>query len=278
MANELEKKEVIYVCNPQINTEDDEIDLRELCKTMWKHKKFIIIFTLAITLLAGIYVFFKTPIYQIKSDIQVGYLTNNTNTNTYFIAPNSLVVYLKNNYTFKNKLPKIEINKLKRSNDIIEIKINDVSNKKAEKWLNNILKNINLKEDIKIKILIHYVNNQVDLLNGQIKEFQQSIKSLQEKEMKTNNYKMTETLNQSILNYQNQLLNLKIQINNYKNQLNNITKSHLIGKIQINNYPVKPKKKLIIVVAFITGFILAIFLVFFIEFIKDIKEEKPKLK
>jgi capsular polysaccharide biosynthesis protein len=53
---------------------------------------------------------------------------------------------------------------------------------------------------------------------------------------------------------------------NYKN-------SHIVGAILTNDYPAKPKKKLIIIVAFITGLILSIFLVFFIEFIKGFKEE-----
>ena len=43
-----------------------------------------------------------------------------------------------------------------------------------------------------------------------------------------------------------------------------------------NEYAIKPKKKLIVVVAFITGFILSIFMVFFIEFIKGIRIEDDK--
>jgi uncharacterized protein involved in exopolysaccharide biosynthesis len=54
---------------------------------------------------------------------------------------------------------------------------------------------------------------------------------------------------------------------NYKN-------SEIIGKIITNDYPVKPKKKLIVIVAFITGFILSIFLVFFFNFIRDNNQEK----
>ncbi len=54
---------------------------------------------------------------------------------------------------------------------------------------------------------------------------------------------------------------------NYKN-------SKVIGKIMTNDYAVEPKKKLIVIVAFITGFILSIFLVFFMQFIKNGKDEK----
>ena len=54
---------------------------------------------------------------------------------------------------------------------------------------------------------------------------------------------------------------------NYKN-------SEIVGEIITDEHPIKPKKKLIVVVAFITGLILSIFLVFFLEFIKGFKEEE----
>lgn len=54
---------------------------------------------------------------------------------------------------------------------------------------------------------------------------------------------------------------------NYKN-------TEVVGKIIINDSAIKPKKKLIVIVAFITGLILSIFLVFLIEFIRGFKEEE----
>lgn len=53
---------------------------------------------------------------------------------------------------------------------------------------------------------------------------------------------------------------------NYKN-------TQIVGEIITNDYPIKPKKKLIVVVAFVTGLILSIFLVFFLEFIRSDEEE-----
>ena len=54
----------------------------------------------------------------------------------------------------------------------------------------------------------------------------------------------------------------------------NIKETKLLGKIILNDYAIKPKKKLIVVVAFVTGLILSIFLVFFMEFIKGFREEE----
>ncbi len=46
-----------------------------------------------------------------------------------------------------------------------------------------------------------------------------------------------------------------------------LQKTQLVGKIYTHDYPVKPKKKLILAIALITGLFLGIFLAFFFEFI-----------
>lgn len=63
------------------------------------------------------------------------------------------------------------------------------------------------------------------------------------------------------------LLQSMLLPHNYKN-------SEVVGKIITNDFPIKPKKRLIVTVAFVTGFILSVFLVFFMEFIKGFKEEE----
>ena len=66
-----------------------------------------------------------------------------------------------------------------------------------------------------------------------------------------------------------ELRSLKVSMEpyNYKN-------TEVIGTIITNDYPIKPKKKLIIVVAFVTALILSIFFVFLLEFIRGTKEQQ----
>lgn len=47
----------------------------------------------------------------------------------------------------------------------------------------------------------------------------------------------------------------------------NLQNSKVVGDYIVYDYPIKPKKKLIVLVAFITGFILSIFIAFFLNFI-----------
>ena len=54
----------------------------------------------------------------------------------------------------------------------------------------------------------------------------------------------------------------------------NISNAKLVGNYVISDYPVKPKKMLIIIISFITAFVLSIFIAFFINFIRDNKITK----
>ena len=50
--------------------------------------------------------------------------------------------------------------------------------------------------------------------------------------------------------------------------------THIIGDVETPSGPIKPKKKLIIIVAFITGLMLSVFLAFFLEFLAGMKDGK----
>ena len=57
----------------------------------------------------------------------------------------------------------------------------------------------------------------------------------------------------------------------------NVIMSKQIGNIIIDDNPInKPKKTLIVVVSFITGFMLSIFLIFFMQFVNSIRKEDNK--
>jgi len=55
----------------------------------------------------------------------------------------------------------------------------------------------------------------------------------------------------------------------------NIQNFHVVGDFVTKDHPAKPKKRLILAVAFITGLILSVFFVFFLEFIE---ENRKRLK
>jgi len=266
---------------------DDEIDLKDLIKTILRYKKFIVIFTFLITFLAIIYVYFKKPIYEIKVNLQVGYIdkwNEDKIIKEYFYNPNGLIVYIENTYdnskNDKIKYPQVDVSLVKNTRDILNIKIDSFSNEKAINYLNKILKDINSKENTKIEIYKNIINQKIKILQESKKQLLINKQNYLNKIKSINDSQIISNLLQAIADIEKQVLLINEKIINLKSQLSplNIVQTQIIGKVEKSNKPIEPKKALITIVAFITGFILSIFLVFFIEFIKSLKEEDLQKK
>ncbi len=392
--------QVIPVQYIPIQPEDDEIDLKEIIKTILRYKKFIFIFTFIITFLAALYAYLKTPIYEIQSDIMIGQINGKPVVSNKIVAEYLKALYKKELQKKFKKIPNAYLSSVsvpKKTNTFLTLTIDGLSNQYDINKKNEILKQIQNAYNFKIKKYLLTEQNKLQNLNTKlksidlikVKNIQNQIKNLQtnikinknlikfyknkiatinnkinflrnetnkitnylNKLIKENNNNSNTSSNliisTNIINYQNMLTNLYNQIKNLelekdnilsqtlpniqhkievlknqidnlqkkllidipqekqniKNQIDNLQKKLLIDipqekqniknqinltKLQIKNTfftkeigsplmsdkPAKPKKKLIIIVAFITGFILSIFLVFFMEFIKSLKESE----
>ena len=60
------------MANKELQYQEDEIDLRQLMCILLASKKLIVITTVIITLLAGIYAFTKTPVYEAGALVKIG--------------------------------------------------------------------------------------------------------------------------------------------------------------------------------------------------------------
>ena len=307
--------------------EEDEIDLKELFKTIWAKKIFIVIFTLVVTILAGFYAYSKTPIYEAKALLEIGeYKINNTTKNSVDDAStlekklSTLFVDMEKN--LKDKTSQISnISVVKGLKNFLEIKSESTSNEEAkneilkvltfvqnehEKILDDVkkqkemeLRNIDLQiSDIKSKsvaLIDKKIENNIKNLKSleeQLKQIDENLKKidslnpslaalkLMEKRDITNsintitiqNFELESkkdellTTNLYKLEESKKIIELSLLSHNYKN-------TQIVGEIMTNDFPTKPKKSLIVAVAFVTGFIISIFLVFFIQFIQGIRKE-----
>ncbi len=311
--------------------EEDEIDLRDLFKTIWNKRKFIAIFTIIVTVLAIIYVLLKTPIYEAKTVLEIG------NYKSYVDSSNSNRVMLDNSFQLEKKLNVLFIDsqkniaKYRRISSItvpkkaevfLEIIAEAKSNELAVKEIQGVVEYVQkehqkILDDVKrqrelevnnIELKINNIlNNEMKLLDEKISLLNENISSYQDQLVLINdNFEKIKDSNPSLaalrliekrdlvnsinaINFQlmemkdkketlkttviNELREKKVLISslllphNYKN-------TRIVGKILTNDNPVKPKKLLIVTVAFVTGFILSIFLVFFMQFIGSFKEER----
>ena len=315
---------------------EDEIDLRELFKTIWNRRIFILVFTTVLTVLAIVYVSIKTPIYEAKAVVEVGnYKTEIRNIQGEISIQNvdlddaielskrlsTLFIDLKKN----DKDKEFEITKINLSKgmkNFIEISSESTSNELATKGLNDIiiytknihskiLEDVKEKNDLEIKNInssisnienekIININKKIDLYNENIINLEEQMKSVIEtlKNMNTLDYSITalklmekrDISNEIITNKSNlydlierkeSLINVDLnKLKERKKLLETLTLPHnlknteIAGNILVSENAIKPKKSLIVVVAFVTGFILSIFLVFFMGFVSSMRKEK----
>ena len=298
--------------------EEDEIDLKELFKTIWAKKIFIVIFTLVVTILAGFYAYSKTPIYEAKALLEIGEYKKNPVDDAVALEKKLSTIFIDMEKNLKDKTSEISnISVVKGLKNFLEIKSESTSNEEAkneilkvltfvqnehEKILDDVkkqkemeLRNIDLQiSDIKSKsvaLIDKKIENNIKNLKSleeQLKQVDENLKKidslnpslaalkLMEKRDITNSIntitiqnfelesKKDELLTTTLykLEESKKIIELSLLPHNYKN-------TQIVGEIIINDFPTKPKKKLIVAVAFVTGFIISIFLVFLFNFIKQ---------
>ena len=158
--------------------QEDEIDLKELFGILWAKKTFIISITTAITLIAGIYAFNKTPIYKATALVEIGSYkfhntvfinNNNNNNNNKILIDSSADLSKKLNLLF----PKTVTSKPKKLNSFLEIKSTsisvDLAKEKVKKTTDYLIalhdKHLNKTkvelESIKGNLVYNYKNSQV---------------------------------------------------------------------------------------------------------------------
>ena len=298
--------------------EEDVIDLKELFKTIWAKKIFIVIFTLVVTILAGFYAYSKTPIYEAKALLEIGEYKKNPVDDAVALEKKLSTIFIDMEKNLKDKTSQISnISVVKGLKNFLEIKSESTSNEEAkneilkvltfvqnehEKILDDVkkqkemeLRNIDLQiSDIKSK--------SVDLIDKKIENNIKNLKSLEEQLKQIDeNLKKIDTLNPSlaalklmekrdITNSINTITIQNFELESKKDELltttlykleeskkiielsllpHNYKNTQIVGEIMTNDFPTKPKKILIVAVAFVTGFIISIFLVFLFNFIKQ---------
>lgn len=197
----------------------------------------------------------KTELDLIKSislkkiDKQINFIKN-----VEFKTLQSKIKECKYNISQKNKyIDKLSRNILKTSNKtpslsaITAIQLSNLENEIAR-----------LKEK-----LIDYNLQSKNLNDITLKNLEKTRKEITEKTIPAKQAEIYKVINITIPQ-------IELQISKLQNSIKPpyIVRTSIIGKIYTKNYPAKPKKKLIIVLTCITGLILSIFIVFFIEFIK----------
>ena len=296
---------------------DDEIDLRQLFNTLWSKRSFILSITGVVALLAALYAFNKTPIYQASALVEIGnYQTQNADQHNHQVNLDSSKTLVKKlNILFIDLLKNGEdrdavisaVSATKGADNFIEIKAEATSNSLAtaevlkvvdyvqtqhqeilseiknrhELEIANLNNKIDATKNKKIKLLADKIVIQEQNLQSyksQLKQIDQNVKAIEASNPTLAALKLIEKrdlltfitgLSLQLMDMRskkdelettaiNQLLEKKQRIesmllpHNYKN-------SEIVGQVITSEHPIKPKKRPIVAIALIAGFILSVF-------------------
>lgn len=287
----MEKQNRVIKSNNQ-----DEIDLKDVWKIVIKRKYYIVLITLGVTFLAIFYAYTKKPTYEAKALFEVGYYSSGYGSaNTLLENPSILVKRIEvehiNNRSEKEEATLEQVFIPKGSNNIIELVTHASSNDEAVQKIIMIEQEIKERHQVLLDSYLSFMRQKMEniqtqrdelvveknLLNELIIEKAKSIdKIAQNNPAVAAIYSIDLNSKSSELTLlKSKIYALNAQLTEFSNSVltNNIKPTMMIGNITMNKYPIKPKKSIIVVVAFISGFILSLFSIFLIEFLSKKNDE-----
>ncbi len=279
--------------NNTLYIQEDKIDVGELFSVLKRRKKLIWSVTVLFILLVLVYVFVAKPVYEVKVAIELAQIDKKPVQNTIDLKQKVEIVFEVNAKGKKIEFPLVSgVSLPKITKNIMFIQAQGHDNDTAKQKLQEVINFIITIQDKELNSFTNIQQKRLALIEDGIVQ----------------NKQIGIEIKKDITNYKEKILNISKQdaalagiyaieigkkqtelndaiskIHELKNKKNDfelsisplkIHKATTIGKIEVLDKPIKPKKKLIVIIAFITGLMLAVFLAFFLEFLRGSKKEE----
>lgn len=272
--------------------EEDKIDIRELFSVLKRRKKLIWSVTALFMLLALIYVFIAKSVYEVKATMELAQINKIPVQEIADLKEKVEVVFEVNLKGKKREFPLVSsIGFPKNTKNMMTIQVQGYDNSTAQQKLQEVINHIISLQDKELDSYTDIQKKKLDLVKEDISRNEHSAIEIKQD---INNYK-EKLLNISkqdaalagiyaieIGKKQTELNDVSSKVYDLKNKENDLAlsfsplkvqKATTIGKIEMLDKPIKPKKTFIVIVAFITGLMLSVFLAFFLEFLRGMKRE-----
>jgi len=280
---------------------EEEIDLREYISVLLKRKGIIILIFLIVVITAAIISYFALPpIYQSSTVFSVAQVDRQpviNITDTVFsvaqvdrqpvINITEALEIIKSNVVLDEVINQMSLEEtteqLKRQitteglkdTNFIKVTVEADTPEKAKSLVENIVKVFIEQHQDEYKEKVKLIESRVNILKEQIAEFEKNIQEIEKTKKKI---AASEELSEAERQFQASLLlnslvterslynSLISQINSLKTSLNNCQDFKIINYAQLPTAPIKPNKKLNILIAGVLGLFVGIFVAFFLEF------------
>jgi len=239
----------------QTYIQEDEIDLRELAKTIYRYKTLIISITLIITAFATIYAYMQKPIYEVKANIQVGHIGENLLDTPKNIEKIVSVVFnvedKKKVDNFTSEITSVSVNK--NAPDFIELRAEGISNDEALKKSREALDYLKGMHQSKIEQYLLTTKNKIENNNKAIERIENyetpnikhEIERIKSQQIAKIDEKITMLLKVELPAVEEKLTNYLQKISEYNKETQKLGKtiqnssnetSVMISSMQILNY------------------------------------------
>ena len=263
--------------------EEEEIDLREYINVLIKRKGIIIsIFLIAVITAAIISYFALSPIYRSSTVFSVAQVDGqpviNITEALEIIKSNVVLDEVINQMSLEETTeqlkPQITTESLNGTN-FIKVTVEADTPEKVKSLVENIVKVFIEQNQDEYKEKVKLIEDRLKILELQVAEFEKNIQEIEKTKKKI---AASEELSETERQFQTSLLlsssvterelynDLTEQINILQLSLKDCQDFKIINYAQLSAVPIKPNKKLNIVIAGVLGLFVGIFVSFFLEF------------
>ena len=260
-----------------------EIDLREYIMLLWNKKWFIAAFVIIAVMGAFIYSnFFITPSYETSAQIRLANIDgiySDTSSVEQILLSTNLVREVKDELNIEisnSRLRSYINNNINASNvnntSIISLNVRSDNPETAKLIAQEILHKFKQASENYFSIILSNKEDYIQILRNDIEEIEETIlenKNMIELNRENNNFIAAASLTEENASLSNEKRNLRNQIQREERALIRFNQAEIIDSAYLPENPSSPNIKLNIAISAVLAVMLAVFIIFSIEFMKE---------
>jgi len=252
----------------------DEIDLRDLILVLWNYRKLVVGIFIVSLLIGAVVAFAITPVYQVKAKISLGNYAVDPDSGKPLMTPETAREILLSSdfqeeaWGSENNAGALDITPVENTN-ILQFTFETSEPQRGVDLLNKLIAHFEDKTEEQYEQSIEILNNDLQSTEGELQEINKSIAHTRKLLENTSASQLQQT---GLLDILSRFLEQRDKLSERKleteQKLNNIEKMEVLEKPEATSSPVRPNKKLNIVVAGMLGLMVGVFGAFIVDYFR----------
>ena len=253
---------------------DDEIDLRDLILVLWNYRKLVLGIFLASLLIGAVISFAMTPIYQVKAKISLGnYAVDQEDNEPQMTPETAREILLSSDFQEEAwgsgiNAGALDITPVENTN-ILQFTLETSEPQRGVVLLNKLIAQFEEKTKEQYERSIELLNKDLQNTDGELQEINKSIAHTREILENTSASQLQQA---GLLDTLSRFLEQRDKLSERKlkteQKLNSIEGMEVLERPEAASSPMRPNKKLNIVVAGMLGLMVGVFMAFIVDYFR----------